>query len=69
MQELHAFANGDGTYSAQIISIVNGRVQQYTTPNVAIKVEEDVVWDSNSEDPNRRVVQFTFTNGPTVQMA
>ena len=69
MQELHAFANGDGTYSAQIVAVTNGRVQQYTIPNVAIKVDEDVVWDSSPEDQNRRVVQFTFTNGPTVQMA
>lgn len=65
MQELHAFANGDGTYTVQILSIVNGVPQQFQTPNAAIKVDEDVIWDQVS---GRKVVQFTF-NGPTVEMA
>lgn len=58
MQEIHAVANGDGTYTAIITSIVNGRPTQYRAENVRI-VTDNLVLDGQPDNP---VMQFTFTN-------
>lgn len=57
MQEIHAVANGDGTYTAVIITVMNGVPYRYVAERVLIQTE-NLVADEQQGGPAMR---FTFT--------
>ena len=58
MHEMHAVANGDGTYHVTFVSVVNGVPRQYSIPDARIKME-DIVADEGQAGPS--FVQFTVS--------
>ena len=57
MQEIHAYANGDGTYSAEIIAVLDGIPHRFQAQEVLITMDQVVL----DEDPMTKIVRFAFT--------
>lgn len=58
MQELHAFANGDGSFTVQIIGRSPEGFRQYVNPHAYIKTDGLVL----DEIPQMQSVHFQFGN-------
>lgn len=57
MQEIHAYSNGDGTYSAEIIAVLDGIPHRFHAEEILIKADQIVL----DEDQMTKLVRFTFS--------
>ena len=63
LQEIHAVANGDGSYSADIVANFGRQgLRTYSTPRVFIDIKDDVVLDEQQQQ--QHVMHFTFGGNP-----
>ena len=58
MLEMHAIANGDGTYSVQIVAQFKDGLRQFVHPRAYIKTDELAV----DELPGRQTLHFQVNN-------
>ena len=59
MREIHAFANGDGTYTIDMITVVDGVPKRYQIQNARIRMEDVVADEAPDSQP---FVQFTVNS-------
>ena len=54
MQEMHAVANGDGTYQVVFLAAFKDGLRQYAVPDAIIKMDNIV-----ADETGRQTVRFT----------